>query len=114
MCFNNIPAVDFSGPDSAVVRALRAWVTALGPAVWPPIRTEQGVFLFKTKPCMLVGVGVHQSGGVVSVVEFVWASVMVPGFTQNENVVTAAEWVGIYGNGSDVDIGIVSGCLTSG
>ncbi len=49
----------------------------------------------------------------MSVVEFVWASVMVPGFAQNEDVVTAAEWVGVYGNGSDVDIGVVAWCLAS-
>ncbi len=112
MCFNNIPAIDFSGSDSTVVRALRAWVTALGPAVWPSIRTKQGVFLFKTKPCMFIGVGVHQSGGVMSVIEFVWASVVVPCFAQHEDVVATAEGVGIYGNGPNVDIGVVSGCLT--
>jgi len=113
VCFNNIPAIDFSGSDSTVVRALRAWVTALGPAVWPSIRTKQGVFLFKTKPCMFIGVGVHQSGGVMSVIEFVWASVVVPCLAQHEDVVATAEGVGIYGNGPNVDIGVVSGCLTS-
>ena len=110
--FYDISAVDFSSPNRTVVRALRTWVTTLRPAIRPAIRTEQGVFLFKTEPCVLVGVGVHQPCGVVSVVELVWASVMVPGLAQNEDVVATTEGIGIYGDRSYVDIGIIPWGLT--
>lgn len=113
MCFNDISAVDSSSSNSAVVRALRTRVTALGPAIWPTIWTKQGVFLFETEPSVLVGVGVHQSSGIMSVVELVWASIMVPGLAQNEDVVTTTEGIGVDGNRADVDIGIIPWCLTS-
>ena len=62
---------------------------------------------------MLVGVGVHQSSGVMSVVELVRTSIMVPGLAQNKDVITAAKGIGVDGNRTKVDIGIVPWCLTS-
>ena len=95
MCFDNISAVDLSSSDGTVVRALRTRVTALGPAIWPAIRTKQGVFLFETEPYVLFSVGLHQPSSVMPVIEFIRASVVVPGFTQNEDVVTTAEGIRI-------------------
>jgi hypothetical protein len=58
--------------------------------------------------------GLHQAGGIVTVVELVGASIGIPGLAENEDVVTLAEGVGEDGDGAEVDIGVVTGGLASG
>lgn len=108
---DNITAVDLAGSDTAVVGALGTGETALGPSVGPAVVTEEGVFLFQTEPELLLGIGLHQAVGVVTVVELVGGSIGVPGFAEDEDVVTETEGVGEDGNGAQVDIGVIAGGL---
>lgn len=110
---NDISAVDPACPYTTIVRTLRTWEPALGPAVRPTIRAQQSVFLLKTEPEVMFGVRVHQSRGLMAVVELVWASIRIPGLAKNEDVVAAAEGVWIHGDGSDVDIRIITWGLAS-
>ncbi len=81
MCFDDIPTVDLAGSHTAVVRALRSWETAFGPAVRPVHLVQKRVFLLETEPDLTLGVGVHQPLRFVTVVVFVGASIRIPGFT---------------------------------
>lgn len=58
--------------------------------------------------------GVHESDGIVAVVEFVGGSIVVPGLAHDENVVAATEGVREDGNRAEVDIGVVARGLTGG
>jgi hypothetical protein len=111
---DDVTAVDLAGTDTAVVRALRTGETALGPAVGPTVGSQQGVFLLQTEPELVLGVGLHQLGSLVTVVELVGSAIGVPGLAEDEDVVTLPEGVGVDGNGADVDIGVVTGGLASG
>ena len=113
MCFNNITAENPIGADAAVVGALRSRKTILGPAIWPIVRSKEGVFLLQTEPGLMLGIGLHQPSGFVTVVEFVWAAVPVPGFAKDEDVVAATEGIGKHGSRAKVDIGVVAGGLTA-
>ena len=88
--------------------------TATGPAIWPAVSAEESVLLLKTEPELLLGVGLHQAGGIVAVVELVGAAIGVPGLAENEDVVTLAEGVGEDSDGAQVDIGVVTGGLAGG
>jgi hypothetical protein len=83
---DDISAVNISSPDSAVVWALGTGETALGPAIWPPIWREEGVLLLEAEPQLMLLVGLHQAGCLVTVVELVGAPIWIPGFTENEDV----------------------------
>jgi hypothetical protein len=111
---DDVTAVDLAGTDTAVVRTLGAGETATGPAVGPSISTEKSVLLFQTEPEALMGVGLHQTVGIVTVVELVGASIGIPGLAENEDVVTLAEGVRVVSDGAQVDIGVVTGCLGGG
>ena len=71
VCFDNVTAVDLARTHTTVVGALSARVTARGPAVWPAVRTKKSVFLLQAEPKVLIGMGLHQPRGFVTVVEFV-------------------------------------------
>lgn len=111
---DDITAVDLAGTDTTVVRTLGTGETTTGPAVRPAISAEEGVLLLKAEPELLLGVGLHQAGGIVAVVELVGASIGIPGLAENEDVVTLAEGVGEDGDGAKVDIGVVTGGLAGG
>jgi hypothetical protein len=111
---DDVTAVDLAGTDTTVVRTLSTGETATGPAVGPAISAEKSVLLLETEPELLLGMGLHQAGGIVTVVELVGASIGIPGLAENEDVVTLAEGVGEDGDGAEVDIGVVTGGLASG
>lgn len=111
---DNVAAVDLAGADAAVVRALGTGEAALGPAVWPAVRTQQRVFLLETEPEVLGGVSVHQLVGLVAVVELVGGAIGVPGLAQDQDVLAGAEGVGVDGDRADVDVGVVAGGLAGG
>lgn len=111
---DDVTAVDLAGTDTTVVRTLGTGETTTGPAVGPAISTEEGVLLLKTEPELFLGVGLHQAGSIVAVVELVGASIGVPGLAKNEDVVTLAEGVGEDSDGAEVDIGVVTGGLAGG
>lgn len=114
MSLDDVTAVDLAGTDTTVVGALGTGETATGPAVRPPIGTEEGVLLLQTEPETLVGVGLHQTAGVMTVVVLVGASIGIPGLTEDKDVVTLAEGVGVESDGAEVDIGVVTGGLGGG
>jgi len=63
---------------------------------------------------MLVGSLVHDLLGVMAVVGPVGGSVVVVGLCKDEDVVTATERILEDGSRTQVDIGIMSGCLVGG
>jgi hypothetical protein len=111
---DDVTAVDLAGTDTTVVRALGTGETTLGPAVWPAIGAKKGVLLLQTEPELFLGVCLHQAVAVVTVVELVGAAIGVPGFAENEDVVTLTEGVGVDSNGAEVDIGVVTRGLAGG
>ena len=111
---DDITAVDLAGTDTTVVRTLGTGETATGPAVGPPIGTEESVLLLQTEPEALAGVSLHQTVGIMTVVELVGASIGIPGLTEDKDVVTLAEGVGVVSDGAKVDIGVVTGGLVGG
>lgn len=110
---DDISAVDPACPNTTVIRTLRTWETALGPAIWPTVRTKEGVFLLKTEPEVFVRIRIHQPLGLMTVVEFVWASVRVPCLAKNKNVVTATERIWVLCDWSDVDVRVITWRLAS-
>ena len=112
MGLNDIPAVDFFGANTAVVWALWSWETSVRPAVWPIVRTKEGVFLLETKPSVLGGIRFHQTDSFVAVIELVWSSIVVPGFAHDKDIVATTEWIRVGCNGAEVDIRVFSGSLT--
>lgn len=114
MSLDNITAVDLASTDTAVVGTLGTGETATGPAVRPAISAKESVLLLQTEPEALVGVGLHQTVGFVTVVELVGASIGIPGLAEDKDVVTLAEGVRVVSDGSKVDIGVVTGGLAGG
>lgn len=111
---NNVTAVDLASTDTTVVGTLGTGETTTGPAVGPAVGAEKGVLLFKTEPELLLGVGLHQTGSIVAVVELVGATIGVPGLAENKDVVALAEGVGEDSDGTEVDIGVVTRGLAGG
>lgn len=112
--FDDISAVDFAGTNTTVIWSLRAREAALGPTIRPAIRAKKSVFLLETKPWLVLGIGLHQSSGFVTVIELVGASIGVPGLTQDQDILTATERIGKDGTRADVNIGVVPRGLTGG
>ena len=101
---DDISAVDLAGSYTTVVRSLRPRETLLGPAIRSAVKTEEGVFLLETKPWLLLGVGLHEAGAVMSVVELVGGAIVVPTLAEHENVIAATEWIGVDFDRSEVDV----------
>jgi len=80
---NNVTAVDFASTNTTVVWPLRTGETSLWSSVWVSILVEEGIFLLKTKPWLLVLVGLHELSTIVSVVELVWGTIGVPALVEN-------------------------------
>ena len=101
---DDISAVDLASSYTTVVWSLRAWETLLGPAIRSAIKTKEGVFLLKAKPWLLLGIGLHEAGAVMTVIELVGGAIVVPTLAENENVIAATERIGIDLNRSEVDV----------
>lgn len=114
MSLNNVSAEDLASTDTAVVWALGSGVASLGPAVWPAIRAKDRIFLFQTKPRLMLGIGLHQAFAFVSVVELVGGSIRIPGLGHDQDVVASTERIREDGDGANVDIGIVAWRLAGG
>ena len=59
MSLDNVTAIDASDANTAVVWTLRTRVAILRPAIWPAVSGQEGVFLLKTKPDFVLGIGFH-------------------------------------------------------
>lgn len=94
---------------------LRSGETVGGPAIWPVVEVEEGVLLLETKPGLVAGVGLHQLGALMAVVELVGGAVGVPALGEDNDVAAVdPEGVGEDGNGLQVDIAVVAGGLAGG
>ena len=111
MSFDDISAVDLGGSDGAVIWSLRGWVTVLGPSVWPTIRAQESVFLLEPEPGLMLGIRAHQSYGFGTIVEFVGASVGIPGVAHDQDIVAASERIGENRLGPNEDIGVLASSL---
>jgi len=111
---NNISAEDLASANTAVVRALRGREASLGPAIRSIVKAEEGVFLLKTEPRLLCGIGLHQSLGIVTVVELVGGSIVVPALAESQNIVATSERVRVDGYGTEIDIRVVAWSLSAG
>ena len=110
----DVTAVDLAGTDTTVVWALRAWETSLWPSVWGSQIIEEGILLLKTEPRDLALVGLHKLSTGVPVVELVWGTIVVPALGEDEDVLSTTEWVGVDGDWSKVDIGVLTRGLAGG
>jgi len=106
MSLDDISAVDLSSTDSTVVWTLWAWETTSWPSEGLIQLIEKSILLLETEPWDLILVSLHQFGAIVAVVELVWDTVGVPALAKNENVVAASEWIWVYGDWAEVDIGV--------
>ena len=111
MRLNHISPHDLASANTAIVRSLGSWEAVLWPAIWITSLAQHGVFLLKAKPELVFRVLLHQDGGVVAEIVRVWLAIGHPRLGHDEDVVAQAEGVGIHGNGTEIDIGIVSGSL---
>jgi hypothetical protein len=114
VCLDDVSAIDLAGTDTTVVWTLRTWETARGPAIWSVGHIEEGVFLLETEPRLMRLVCGHKLGTLGTVVELVWGSIWIPALGENEDVWRTPEWIGEDGDGSEVDIRVVTRSLTGG
>lgn len=108
---DNISAEDLASAVTAVIGTLRRREAVPGPAIGPSVCVEKGVFLLKTEPELLLLVGLHEDGGIVTEVEGVGGSIGHPGLAHDEDVVAESPGIGVVGDGAEVDIGVVAGGL---
>lgn len=112
--FDNVSAEDLASTDTAVVWALRTGKTTYGPAVGAVVAVQKGVLLLQTEPWLVSSVGLHEFGSLVAVVELVRGSIGIPALSDDENIGTLAERIGVNSDWSKVDIGVVTWGLARG
>ena len=83
---DDVTAVDLSCSHTTVVWTLRTRETVLRPAIWPPVDTEESVFLLEAEPELMLGVRFHQPFSLVSVIELVRAPIRIPGLAHDQDV----------------------------
>lgn len=105
---DQVTSIDLAGANTAVVGALRAGETTLGPAKRLVVHVKERVLLFDTEPRLVRGSLLHRLCARVTVVRLVGRTVAVPAFSDNNNVVTEAERVGVEGDWAEVDIRIIA------
>ena len=108
MSLDDVTAVDLSGTNTAVVWALGTWETSLWPSVWVSKLVKESVLLLKTEPWLVGLVGLHELRTLMAVVELVWGSIRIPALGNNQNVGSTTERIGVDGDRSEVDIGVVT------
>lgn len=111
---NNVAAVDLASTDTAVIGSLGTGESTTGPAVRPSVGAKKSILLLKTEPELLLGVGLHQAGGIMTEVELVGGAIRVPSLTEDEDVLTEAEGIRENGNGAKIYVGVVAGGLACG
>jgi len=112
------------GTDRAIVRALRSWVTIVGPSERPgrelSLSSDEGVFLLDSKPWLLVGSGVENFLGGGSEVgvgggKFSAGAISpLVGLGHDDDMVSTSEGISVVGDGLHDDLGVVSVSLVAG
>lgn len=110
---DDISLDDLASTNTTVVRTLGSGETSGGPAEGAVVEVEESVLLLKTEPGLVSSVGLHQLGGLVSVVELVGGAIGHPALGEDQNVVVQAERIREDGDGAQVDIRVVAGSLAS-
>lgn len=105
---------DLGGADTAVVRTLGCGETADGPAERTVIEVEHGVLLLETEPGLVLGVGLHDLGALVAVVELVGGAIGVPALGEDNDVGAATEGIRVDGARTKVDVRVLAGGLVGG
>lgn len=105
---------DLSSADTTVVGSLGSWETVCRPAIGTVVEVEQGVLLLKTEPGVVLGMLLHQLGGLMAVVELVGRPVGVPALGEDDDVGRATERIGEDGDRPEVDIRVVTRRLAGG
>lgn len=104
MSLDDISAEDLAGTVTAVIGTLRSREAVPGPAIGPSVCVKKGILLLQTEPELFVGVGLHKDSGIVAEVEFVGGAIGHPGLAHDQDVVTESPWIGVVGDGAEVDI----------
>ena len=108
VCLNDISAIDLASTHTAIVRSLWSRETTLRPAIRPTIKTQEGIFLLETKPGFLACIGFHEPSSFVAIVELVGGAIMVPCFTQDQDVLASTERIGVDRYRTEVNIRVVA------
>ena len=103
---------NLASTDTAVVWPLGSGEAVCGPAIRPVVEVEKGVLLFETEPRNVIGVGLHELGALMSVVELVGGAIGVPALSEDEDVGGTAERIIEDSHGLQVDIRVLTRCLS--
>lgn len=114
VCLNNVSGENLAGTDTTVVRTLGSGETVLGPSDRVISLVEHGVLLLDSEPDDLLLVSAHKLGALMSVVELVGGTVVVPALGEDNDVLASSERIRVDGGGSEIDIRIVAGSLVCG
>jgi len=111
------------GASGTVVRSLRSWVSTLRPPKWPfeegLSNLKESVFLLNSKPRFEIFCFFHDLIRKVSEVSIcrrdsIFESVDSEGFSEDEDVVSLSERIGIESDCLQNNLGVPSDCLPSG
>jgi hypothetical protein len=105
---DNVALDDLAGADTAVVWPLGGGEAVCGPAVRPVVEVEKCVLLLETEPGLVLGVGLHQLGALVPVVELVGCAIGVDALGEDEDVGGATEGVVEDSDGLEVNIRVLT------
>lgn len=95
----------------AEVKNIRSRESARGPAKGAVIVVKQSVLLLETEPRLVLSIGFHDLGTLMTVVVLVGNTVGVPALGQDDDVGAAAERIREDGTGTQVDVRVVAGSL---
>ncbi len=70
--------------------------------------------MLEAKPGLFLRIRIHQSSSIVTVIELVWSSIVIPTLAQDQNVVATTEWVRIDGDRPEIDIRVAALRLAAG
>jgi len=110
---DNVTAVDFAVTDTAVVRTLGSRETTNRPAVGVAKVIKKSVLLLDTEPNVSILVSLHELSALMSVVGTVGGTIGVVALSENNDVITKSKGIRVDGDGSQVDIGVVTRGLGS-
>ena len=89
----------------------RSREAASGPAKGPVVVVQKSVLLLEAEPRHVLGVGLHDLGALVAVVELVGRAIGAPALGQDNDVGGAAEGIRVDGAGAQVDVRVLAGRL---
>jgi len=114
MSLNNITSKDTISSNTAVVRTLRGGESTFRPSKGVSLLGEEGVFLLKTKPGIVLLGLFEDANGIVARVGLVGGAIRVEAFSHDEDVVSSAEGILEDGNRLDEDVRVLAGGLSGG